>query len=84
VTPGKLFFVFTGQAGALGQVSDFKIEPVPVDMCFHVRFSLIVHDGPLYQRPGFTVNTTPKKQPGLLSCQTVQQMISEAAWNHIF
>jgi hypothetical protein len=60
MTPGQIFFIFTGQAGAAGQVSDFKIEPISVGLCFHGIFSLIIHSGALYQRWRGPVNTTGK------------------------
>jgi hypothetical protein len=38
-----MFSVLAGDAGAAGQVSDFKIKQISVELCFHGIFSLMVH-----------------------------------------
>jgi hypothetical protein len=57
---GQIFSVLAGGAGTAGQVSDFKIKQISVDLCFYGIFSLIVHRLPLYQRRGASVNTGKK------------------------
>jgi hypothetical protein len=84
MAPGQILSVLAGDAGTAGQVSDFKIKKISVDLCLHGFFSLIVHRCALYQRRGGSVNTGPKNQPGLLPCQTCQHVIIETARDTFF